>query len=127
MLKPSEIQGDVRNTMPMIEAKVTVELPAEKRELLKAEFGKAISVMGKPESYLMINLSDWQDLYFGGRKLEKGAYVEVKVLGSVDAQKSEAMTARVCEILKKELGIPGNAVYVSYFGTDNWGWNGSNF
>ena len=28
---------------------------------------------------------------------------------------------------EKELGIPGEAVYVSYFGTSNWGWNGSNF
>lgn len=71
--------------MPMIEAKVTMELPAEKRNVLKAEFGKAISIMGKPESYLMINLVDGQDLYFGGNKLEKVAYVEVKVLGSVDA------------------------------------------
>ena len=33
--------------MPMIEAKVTVQLPAEKRDVLKTEFGKAISVMGK--------------------------------------------------------------------------------
>lgn len=27
--------------MPMIEAKVTMELPAEKRDVLKTEFGKA--------------------------------------------------------------------------------------
>ena len=113
--------------MPMIEAKVTMQLPAEKRNILKAEFGKAISIMGKPESYLMINLVDGQDLYFGGNKLEKGAYVEVKVLGSVDSGASSKMTAKVCEILDKELGIPGDAVYVSYFGTSDWGWNGSNF
>lgn len=113
--------------MPMIEAKVTSSLPAEKRDVLKAEFGKAISLMNKPESYLMINLQDNQDLYFGGKKLEKGAYVEVKVLGSVDSGASSKMTAKVCEILDKELGIPGAAVYVSYFGTSNWGWNGSNF
>ena len=113
--------------MPMIEAKVTMELPAEKRDVLKAEFGKAISVLGKPESYLMINLVDKQDLYLGGKKLEKGAYVEVKVLGSVDASASEKMTARFCEILQTELGIPGNAVYISYWGTTNWGWNGGNF
>ena len=106
--------------MPMIEAKVTMQLPAEKREILKAEFGKAISIMGKPESYLMINLVDGQDLYFGGNKLDKGAYVEVKVLGSVDGGASDKMTARVCEILQNELGIPGNAVYVSYWGTGNW-------
>ena len=34
------------STMPMIEAKVTMQLPAEKRDVLKAEFGKAISIMG---------------------------------------------------------------------------------
>ncbi len=64
--------------MPMIEAKVTMELPAEKRNVLKAEFGKAISIMGKPESYLMINLVDGQDLYFGGNKLEKGKVLTLK-------------------------------------------------
>ena len=113
--------------MPMIEAKVTMQLPAEKRDVLKAEFGKSISIMGKPESYLMINLVDNQDLYFGGKKLDKGAYVEIKVLGSIDGGASVKMTARLCEILEKELGIPGNAVYVSYWGTANWGWNGGNF
>ena len=113
--------------MPMIEAKVTMELPAEKRDVLKAEFGKAVSVIGKPESYLMVNLVDKQDLYFAGSKLDKGACVEVKVFGSVDSASSDKMTARLCEILQKELGIPGNAVYVSYWGTSNWGWNGGNF
>jgi phenylpyruvate tautomerase PptA (4-oxalocrotonate tautomerase family) len=111
----------------MIEAKVTPALPAEKRDILKAEFGKAISILGKPESYLMINLADNQDLYFGGKKLDKGAYVEVKVLGSVNPSASDKMTAKVCEILQTQLDIPGDAVYVSYFGTSNWGWNGSNF
>ncbi len=113
--------------MPMIEAKVSMSLPAEKRDVLKADFGKAISILGKPESYLMINLVDNQDLYFGGKKLDKGAYVDVKVLGNVDSGASSKMTAELCRILEAELGIPGDAVYVSYWGTSNWGWNGSNF
>ena len=71
--------------MPMIKVATTVSLPEEKRNVLKAELGKAISILDKPESYLMINLVDQQDLYFGGNKLDKGAFVEVKVLGSVDA------------------------------------------
>ena len=96
--------------MPMIEAKVTVELPVEKRDVLKAEFGKAISIMGKPESYLMINLVDKQNLYFGGNKLDKGADSGVKVLGSIESGASDKMTAKLCESLEKERGIPGNAV-----------------
>lgn len=113
--------------MPMIETKVTMQLSEEKRDVLKTEFGKAIAIMGKPESYLMINLVDNQDLYFAGKKLDKGAYVDVKVFGSVDDNASGKMTARLCEILEKELGIPCKAVYVSYWGTANWGWNGGNF
>lgn len=74
--------------MPMIKVETTVSLSEEKRNVLKDEIGKAISIFGKPESYLMINLVDQQDLYFGGNKLDKGAFVEVKVLGSVDAGKS---------------------------------------
>lgn len=74
--------------MPMIKVETTVSLSEEKRNVLKAELGKAISILDKPESYLMINLVSQQDLYFGGNKLDKGAFVEVKVLGSVDAGKS---------------------------------------
>ena len=47
--------------------------------------------MNNPESYLLINLADNQDLYFGGQKPDKGAYVEVKVLGSVDSGASGKM------------------------------------
>lgn len=78
----------INNQMPMIKVETTVSLPEEKRNVLKAELGKAISILDKPESYLMINLVDQQDLYFGGNKLDKGAFVEVKVLGSVDAGQS---------------------------------------
>ena len=113
--------------MPMIKVETTVSLTTEKRDVLKAELGKAISIMGKPESYLMINLVDNQYLYFGGNKLDKGAYVEVKALGNIEAGQSDKMTAKVCEILNTQLEIPGDAVYVAYFGTSNWGWNGSNF
>ena len=34
--------------MPMIKVETTVSLTTEKRDVLKAELGKAISIMGKP-------------------------------------------------------------------------------
>ena len=37
------------------------------------------------------------------------------------------MTAKICEIYERELGIPGNAVYVTYHPITDWGWNGQNF
>ena len=37
------------------------------------------------------------------------------------------MAGAICDVLQKELDIPGDKVYVEYRGTRNWGWNGSNF
>ena len=49
--------------MPFINTKVTVPLSEEKKDILKAEFGKAISIIGKPESYLMLGFEDNSSLY----------------------------------------------------------------
>ena len=113
--------------MPMINSKVTVSLPQEKRDILKAELGKAVAILGKPESYLMLGFEDNYDLYFGGKKLEKGAFISVEVLGDVDSQSSSKMSGKICEIFEKELGIPGDKIYITYSGYKNWGWNGGNF
>ncbi len=113
--------------MPMINSKITINVPQEKRDVLKSEIGKAISVMGKPESYLMLGFEDNYDLYFGGKKLEKGAFISVEVLGEVNAADSQKMSAKLCEIFQKELGIPGDKIYITYSGYKNWGWNGGNF
>lgn len=113
--------------MPMIDSKITVPVSEEKKDILKAEFGKAVSVLGKSESYLMVGFEDNYSLYFGGKKLEKGAVVSVQLLGEVDAQASSRMSAEICAILSRELGIPGDKVYITYSGFKNWGWNSGNF
>ena len=113
--------------MPMINAQISTKLLPEQKQTLVKEFGKAITVMNKSESHLMINIEDEQNLFFAGNILEKGAYIEIKVLGDVNPVLSEKMTEQVCKILEKNLGINPASVYVSYFGTHNWGHNGSNF
>lgn len=111
----------------MINTKTTVELSDEKKDILAKEYGKAIAVLGKPESYLMLGMEEKADLYFAGKKLEKGAFVQVMLLGSEDSSACNKMTGRICEILEKELQIPSDCVYITYEGFKNWGWNGSNF
>ena len=113
--------------MPFIDSKITVSVSEEKKEKIKSEFGKAISILHKPESYLMVGINDSYDLWFAGKKLEKGAYVSVDVFGDVSASDSNKMSGAICEILTKELDIPGDKIYVEYRGTHNWGWNGNNF
>lgn len=113
--------------MPMIDSKITVCVPQEKRDILKAEFGKAISVLGKSEAYLMLGFEDNYDLYLAGKKIEKGAFVSVQLLGEENPSACNEMTGKICEILKNQLDIPSDKVYITYSGFKNWGWNGSNF
>lgn len=113
--------------MPFIDSKITLSVPQEKREVLKSELGKAVALLNKPESFLMIGFEDNYDLYMGGQKLDKGAYVSVSLFGNAQKSAYENMTARICELYEKELGIPAKSVYVTYHGVSDWGWNGQNF
>ncbi len=113
--------------MPFIDSKITLPLTEEKKEVIKGELGAAISILGKPESFLMVGFEDNYDLYMGKEKLDKGAYVAVSLFGNASSQAYEQMTGEICRIYEEQLGIPGNAVYVTYTGVSDWGWNGRNF
>jgi len=113
--------------MPFIDTKVTVQVSEDKKDLIKARYGKAVSVLGKSETYLMVGFNDDYDLYMGGDRLDKGAYVEVSLFGDAAPASYEEMTGEICTILEEELGIPGTHVYVTYHGLSDWGWNGQNF
>ena len=113
--------------MPFIDSKITLKLTEEKKENIKTQLGKAVSIINKPESFLMVGIEDSYDLYMAGDKLEKGAYVQVSLFGQASPASYDKMTAKICEIYELELGIPGNNVYVTYHGVNDWGWNGRNF
>lgn len=113
--------------MPFIDSKITGSVSAEKKDAIKSKLGKAISTLNKSETYLMVGFEDNYDLYMGGKKLDKGAYVSVSLFGNASSQAYEKMTGQICDILSEELDIPGDKVYVTYHGVNDWGWNGQNF
>ena len=59
--------------MPFIDCKLTLKLSEEKREAVKAELGRAVSLLRKSERYLMVGFAEGYELYMAGKKLEKGA------------------------------------------------------
>ena len=67
--------------MPFIDSKITVSLTPEKEEAIKTKLGEAIQILNKSETYLMVGFEDNYDLYMGGSKLDKGAYVSVSLFG----------------------------------------------
>lgn len=112
--------------MPYIDAKITLPLNVAQKEELKSKFGNIILTLRKTEQYLMVGIDDNYDLWFAGKKLEKGAYVSVSAFGSLNPQDCNKFTDQVCHHLEKMFGIPKDAVYVTYHSVSDWGWNGSN-
>ena len=113
--------------MPFIDSRVTVAMTQQQKEEIKTELGRLINTLNKSESYLMVSIDDGCDLWLGGKKLEKGAYVEVSLYGDAPKELYDRMTGQICDLLSGKLGIPGSAVYVTYHPVSDWGWNGRNF
>ncbi len=113
--------------MPFIDAKISIPLNADTKEALKTEFGKTMSLIGKSEAYLMVGIQDGYDLWMGGQKIDKGAYVSLSLFGNASPESCKKVTAAVCNILSEKLSIPGDKVYVTYHPIADWGWNGTNF
>ena len=113
--------------MPFINVKTNVPVAQDKKESIKSALGKAITAIpGKSEGWLMVGIEPEYDLWFKGSDAP-AAMVEVSVFGSASASAYNALTAKVTDILGGDLGISPDRVYVKYFETSNWGWNGSNF
>ena len=114
--------------MPYIETKTSATVSKEKELLLKEELGKAIELIpGKNEKWLMLNLIDNCRMALGGNATDEVAMVEIDIFGTSTDEAFEALTAKVCEIMEKVVGVKRDKVYVKYREVDRWGWNGSNF
>ncbi|MBQ3888097.1 MAG: hypothetical protein II735_09005 [Clostridia bacterium] len=112
--------------MPFINTKVNVSISQEQEQTLKTQFGKAIALIGKSESWLMLNFEDNGKLWFKGSD-SPAAIAEVSLYGRASAASYDALTARLTEILSTVLGITPGRIYVKYSEIEYWGMAGSNF
>ena len=114
--------------MPYIEAKLSIELNDSQKDELQAKLANAVSsAFAKPNAYIMTTIEDETSLYMGGKKVEKGAYIEVKALGTVTKPSCQTATKTICDILTNDYGLNGVQIYITYHPVDMWGWNGSMF
>lgn len=114
--------------MPFINSKVTVKIGENEKKNIREGLTKAAAnILGKPEQYLMLGFEEECDLYFQGNNDAPTAFVEVKIYGRASSTAYDKFTQAVCDLLEKQLGIPGNRIYVKYEEVSQWGFNGSNF
>lgn len=113
--------------MPYINTKTSIPISKDAEENIKTRLGRAVTLMGKSESHLMVNMEDNCRLYFAGTNDEPAAFVEVRLFGKASKKAYDDVTAEITKIIKEELAIPGNRIYVQYEEVPNWGFNGRNF
>lgn len=114
--------------MPLIRMDTSAPVPAEKRDKLLLALSKTIArTTGKPESYVMVTLS--QVSASMGGKVAPAAFADVRGIGGLGGKINVSISKEICDLLKQELGIePGN-VYLNFtdVSAENWGHKGSTF
>ena len=113
--------------MPFINAKFSGTVSPEKEIAIKSALGEAVTLLSKPERYLMVEIQDHCRLYFGGKNDQPIAFFDVSLLHSAPRKSYEALTQRLCEIAKDTMGVDGSNVYVKFEETENWGYDGFMF
>lgn len=111
--------------MPYINTITTTKISDEAKERLTKEYGKAITLIrGKTEDWLMLRFEDGAKMAFRGNSFTDSAMVEVELLGEADKGDLNRLTGKICDMLSLELGIDPTRIYVKYFSTNNWGYDG---
>ena len=115
--------------MPTV--KVTTSKPMERaqQEALCLELSSAVAeILGKPEAYVQVIVSDGTTISFGGTFSEPSAFVVVLSIGEFAAGATGKLSAAFGGIFSR-YGVPADRLYINFSsqkGT-NWGWNNSTF
>ena len=112
--------------MPFINTKTTATIGSSTKDTLTAEITNIThECLGKGENWIMVGFEDNSSLSFQKNTADI-AYVEVKTFGTPSSTGAGQMTAKLTSLFARELSISPDRIYVAYFSTDKWGWNGNN-
>lgn len=114
--------------MPLFSITTNKAIGEKERTALADAASKLVSEMlGKPERYVMVLVNAGETMRFAGSD-EPCAYVELKSLG-LPEDKTGEYSAKLCELVDEQTGIPTDRVYIEFSGPARhlWGWNATTF
>jgi phenylpyruvate tautomerase PptA (4-oxalocrotonate tautomerase family) len=85
------------------------------------------NMLGKPESYIMIEVHSGVSMLFAGSDAPL-AYLELKSIGLPESQSAE-FSKQLCHFIASHLDISADRIYIEFSAAERhlWGWNGSTF
>ena len=110
--------------MPLLNISTNTKIKNE--QILLAKSSNFISSLtGKPEKFVMVQLTHSLSMYFAGTD-ELCAFIEIKSIGSLFPSK---MSKPICEFFSTELEIPTERIYIFFQDIDSsqWAWNSRTF
>jgi len=112
--------------MPYLHIHTNIEI-AEKPTLLRMASAETAAALAKPESYVMVEISDARPMLFAGSDAPL-AFVELKSLG-LNMTQTEALSSRLCTLLERELAVDTARIYIEFAAPERamFGWNGGTF
>ena len=84
-------------------------------------------MLGKPESYVMVNITAGATLTFAGTN-EPCAHLKLKSLG-LNEDGTTAYSETLCQFITQHLDIPGSRIYIEFSSPARhmWGWDDATF
>ena len=115
--------------MPTVKVTTSKTLERAQKEALALELSSAVAgILGKPEAYVQVLVSDGATISFGGSFSVPSAFVAVLSVGEFAPGATKKLSAAMGAIFE-HFGIPADRLYVNFCSRQgaNWGWNNSTF
>lgn len=115
--------------MPVIKVQTSATPePSLVEGLLKTLSAKLSKHLSKPESYVMTVFEPSLAMTFAGTT-EPVCYIEIKSIGTMTSEQTQAMSEDFCQVINEKLGVPINRIYIEFTDAKGylWGWNGRTF
>lgn len=114
--------------MPFLLIKTNINLDKSVANELMNYASKVVSkAIGKPESYVMVNVCSGENLIFGA-KITPTVYMEMKSVGLPTSQ-IPFISQTLTKMIEDKIKVPGNRVYIEFSSVPGnlWGYNGGTF
>ena len=111
--------------MPYIAINTTLELSDSRKEKIKAELGRLITIIPtKTEAGLLVDFSGSRTIYKAGENVS-GIFIDLRLFHKSDHEPKKKFTEETFEMLARELGVKKEDMYLTIMEFENWGAGGT--
>ena len=112
--------------MPVLQI-TTNENIDDSDKLAKQASALVAEMLGKPESYVMVQINGNAGLIFAGSD-DPCAYLMLKSLG-LHESKTRTYSEQLCDFIEQQLGVPPGRTYIEFVSPERhmFGWNSGTF